>query len=151
MAGAKKHTASGKERIDELEAQVKEKEEGKRRALADYDNLLRRTREERERIVKLAASDVIEKLLEPMDNLERAAEHINDQGLSMVVAQFKKVLEGEGLQEIPTLGKPFDPEMMEATDLVDGEKNIAVRIDRKGYVLHGIVVRHAKVAVGQGK
>lgn len=134
-----------------LKVQLTESEESKKRVLADYDNLLKRTREERERIVRMASADVILELLEPLDHLELASAHLKDQGLTMVCAQFVHVLQEQGLSEMKVLGTPFNQETMEAVELVDGDKDIVMRVDKKGYTLNGAVLRHAKVAVGKGQ
>ena len=135
--------------LQQLEEQLRQKEEDHRRALADYSNLLRRTDEERSKLLRYSSASVLGQLLEPFDHLELAALHLKDKGLDMVVQQFKQVFENEGITEIQALGKLFNAETMEAVDVAEGEKDIVLEVRRKGYMLNGMVLRHAQVIVGK--
>lgn len=68
----------------------------------------------------------------------------------MVLKQFKDVLTANGVKEIDTIGKTFDPELHEAVgSVVDenlGEKEIKEEY-RKGYIIDGKVIRHSLVVV----
>ena len=68
----------------------------------------------------------------------------------MVVKQFKDVLKNNGVTEIETVGKKFDPSLHEAVSLVQddklGEKEIKEEF-RKGYMLGDRVLRHSLVVV----
>ena len=137
-------------KIAELEQAIVEKDAAHKRAYADYINLQRRTKEDQERFIRFAAATLIEKLLEPIDHLVMAANHINDKALSMIVKQLQTALKDEGLQEIDAVGKPFDSRTMEAAETIDGEKDVVIKIRRSGYTLNGIMVRPALVEVGNG-
>jgi len=137
-------------KIAELEQAVLEKDAAHKRAYADYVNLQRRTKEDQERFVRFAAATLIEKILEPIDHLVMAANHLNDKALTMIVKQLQSALQQEGLQEIDALGKTFDSRTMEAVETVDGEKDVVIKIRRNGYTLNGIMVRPALVEVGNG-
>lgn len=149
-----KQDLSGNEQlIQEIEALQKKLEAAdldRKRALADYLNLQRRTQENQEKFVKLACATLVERLLEPLDHLEMTAVHINDTTLNTVMKQFQQALQLEGVEEIRAQGKPFDSKMMEAVESVDGEKDIVVRVRRKGYTLNGMMLRPAFVEVGNG-
>jgi molecular chaperone GrpE len=118
------------------------------RALADYQNLVRRSQEEKAEFAKFASRDLIEDLLQPLDHLALAAEKIDDQGVKMVAEEFARVLEGHGLQEIPVIGKTFDVETMEAVEK-EGKGDKVIRVVTRGYALNGKVIRHAKVVLGE--
>lgn len=125
----------------ELENQLK-------RALADYQNLERRVSEERRILSQLTSVLVIEKFLPVLDNLESAQKHLNDEGLAMVVKQFRDILESEGVEEIEAQGAQFDPNMHEAAEVQDGEnENMIVNVIGKGYKINDRVIRPAKVVV----
>lgn len=120
------------------------------RALADYDNLVKRIERERNEVKKLISLSLILKLLTVLDGLETAQEHLKDQGLAISLIEFKKVLSEEGLTEIrPEVGSEFDENTMEAIEVVDGEDNNMISsIALVGYKFSdGTVVRHAKVRV----
>lgn len=132
------------EEILQLKEQLKLSEEREKRALADYQNLQRRTIEERMAFIKLANKDFCQILLQPLEHLSLAASNIKDQGLNMVVEQFWKELKDFGLEELDVLGKNFDLNTMEVVDKQgDGEK--VSKVVRKGYKLNGEVIQHAQV------
>ena len=121
-----------------------------KRALADYQNLKRRVEKDKYEYVKFATSAIIDKLLSVLDDLEKASKHLKDQGLKLAINQFKSILELEGVKEIKNLNKQFDPQTSDCVELVKGEKNKIIEIIKKGYTLHGKVLRPAQVKVGQG-
>ena len=100
-------------------------------------------------------SDIFTSLLPVIDNLEKAVKvETKDsnykQGVEMVLKQFKDVLTANGVKEIDTIGKTFDPELHEAVgSVVDenlGEKEKKEEY-RKGYIIDGKVIRHSLVVV----
>lgn len=120
------------------------------RTLADYDNLRRRTEEEKIQWIKFSSQTIIIKLLSVLDMIEKAQEHLKDQGLAIAVLEFKKVLNEEGVEEImPKVGDVFDHELHEAIETVDGEeKNSISEILVSGWrYKDGQVIRFAKVKV----
>jgi molecular chaperone GrpE len=139
------------ESLEKLQTKVIELEENWKRALADYRNLEKRISQQQETFVRLASAALVDKLLGVLDDLERAAGHISDEGLDLVLTQFKSVLESEGVKEIKTEREEFDPETMDCVEMVDGPKNMVTRTTVKGYRLNSNVIRPAKVEVGKGE
>ncbi|MEO8581908.1 MAG: nucleotide exchange factor GrpE [Patescibacteria group bacterium] len=137
--------------LEGLQNQSQEFEEKYKRVLADYRNLEQRMTTDRVQYMKMANRWLIEALLEPLDFMEKATEHIADKGLRMVVDRFYQVLGEEGLTEIEVVGKPFDEKTMEAVDTAEGEENKVMKVVSKGFRLHDQVIRHAKVVVGKEK
>ena len=133
-----------KEELEKLIGQLEESKNKEQRSLADYQNLVRRTQEERSKIAKLAAIDFVESLIQPLSHLSLASEQINDPGLDMVVSQLWQALEENGLKKIDCMEKSFDLNKMEVVDKGEkGEK--VIKIVRDGYLLNDQVVQHAKV------
>jgi molecular chaperone GrpE len=142
---AKSQTPQDRSVVVRLENQLK-------RALADYHNLERRVDEERRLLAQLSSAILIEKFLPVLDNLENAQKHLNDQGLEIVIKQFKNVLTEEGVEEIAAEGAQFDPHFHEATEVVESQKDgLVVKVIRKGYKIDSKVIRPAQVAVGKNK
>lgn len=119
-----------------------------KRALADYDNLEKRITREKNLLVKLANAALIDKLLSVLDDLERVEKHRQDAGLQIAVDQFRQVLAGEGVEEIQAQGKKFDAQTMDCAEVGRGSQNQVVKVIKKGYCLHGRVLRPAQVKVG---
>lgn len=136
--------------LDHSECELKLAEaEGKyRRALADYQNLERQTKEAHIRFAKLATQSFVEEMIEPYDHLKLAASHVKDKGLDMVMGQFKAVFESQGVKEIDPIGEKFDAHTMEAIDTAEGKEDEVIKVVSPGYELNGFVVKPAKVIVG---
>jgi len=118
------------------------------RALADYQNLEKRVEEERKLLSKLSASLLIEKILPVLENTEKAQAHLKDEGLEMVIKQFKDILYSEGVEEISAEGAQFDPNLHEAIETQEGENdNTITKVVSKGYKIEDTVIRPAKVIV----
>lgn len=133
-----------------LKKQVEEFKAKYLRALADYQNLEKRTKEEKEEVIKNANKDLILKLLPFLDNLEKAEIFIKDQGLRIVKDQLKQIFLEIGLEEIDVLNKPFDPTTSEAVEIVSGDKDdYVVEVVRKGYKLKDKILRVAQVKVSK--
>lgn len=120
------------------------------RALADYQNLAKRIDREKEEIVARANKNLLKELLPVLDNLEVAQVHLEDQGLAMAIAQFKNVLEQNGVEEIETKkDDSFDEALHEAAEAVEGgEKGKIAEVLRKGYKWKdGMALRPVQVKV----
>ena len=122
------------------------------RALADYQNLLKQSAKDREEFVKYALSDFLHNVLPVYDHLKMSMAGLSEEeiknpwatGVTYVLKQFKDVLNQHGIEEIETVGKKFDHELMEA---VDGSGELVKQEVMPGYKLNGKVIRHAKVIV----
>lgn len=123
-----------------------------RRLQADFDNFRKRTQRENEEYRKFACSSVLSDLLTIVDDLDRALEHAGEEtefvkGIRGVRANMMKVLEANGLTEIPADGK-FDPDCHEALCTVEGDEDGDIaEVFQKGYMLNGKVLRYSKVKV----
>ena len=144
-----------KELIDNQKKELEEKDDRLKRLMAEFDNFKKRSSKEREGLYNSLVSDIFTSLLPVIDNLEKAVkvetkDNNYKQGVEMVLKQFKDVLTANGVKEINTIGKTFDPELHEAVgSVVDenlGEKEIKEEY-RKGYIIDGKVIRHSLVVV----
>jgi molecular chaperone GrpE len=122
------------------------------RALADYDNLKKRTEAEKAVWLKFAKEQLLVKLLPAIDSLMLAQSHLKDKGLEISIGEFKNIVKEEGIEEI-TETKVFDENLHEAVELVPGgTKGEISEVIQTGYkFLDGTVVRPAKVIVFSGK
>ena len=126
-----------------------------KRILAEFENHKKRSQKEREGLYNSILGDVVEVMLPILDNLENAAKVQTEdenykKGIELVLKQFKDVLTSNGVTEIETIGKTFDPELHEAiTSVVDenlGPQEIKEEY-RKGYMIGNKVIRHSLVVV----
>jgi molecular chaperone GrpE len=149
----KKKKPQGTTSIQELENQLSDLDSKYKRALADYQNLLRQTQQERAEYLNYANAQLITQLLPLLDNLQMAYKHLQDPGLEMIVKQFQQTLTDEGIEEIkPKDGDHFDEHLHEALDTIATEDQAKVGLIAEtalvGYRYKaGQVLRHAKVKV----
>jgi molecular chaperone GrpE len=116
-------------------------------------NLERRFDQRRERLLL--------KFIEILDNLDRALEAAEQtyagnpliEGLILVRTQLLQTLQEEGLERIPALGLPYDPNHSEAveTELVADRDHhhVVMKELLRGYRLNGRVARPSRVIVGE--
>lgn len=133
-----------KEQLENLENQL-------RRALADYQNLEKRIIEEKSSWIRTANKDLILKLLPVLDNLFLAQKHIVDEGLNLSIQKFLDVLREEGVEEIETKDRDFNPHTMECVSAQEGEENKVLEEVRSGFIINDRVIRPAQVVVGSAK
>ena len=143
--------------LDEL----KEEKANYLRQVAEFENFRKRLAKEKEDLVKFGNSKVLEDIFPTLDNLEMTLSHASEEqlkkdpvisGVGMVYKELLKTLAQHGLEEISGEGEVFDPNKQEAigTRAVDGvDSNIVVEVHRKGYSLHGRVIRAAMVTVSE--
>ncbi len=144
-----------KEKLANQKDEIEEKDDRIKRLMAEFENFKKRSDKERTNLYNSVMGDVITSLLPVLDNLEKASktETKDEQyknGIEMVLNQFKDVLKANGVTEIETVGKKFDPSIHEAVSLVQdenlGEKEIKEEF-RKGYMIGDKVLRHSLVVV----
>ena len=140
---------------DKSEEQVKrEVEEWKNkylRALADYQNLEKRSRAEKEEAWKFGSETILNRLLPVIDTFRKVRDHVKDVGFDLAYKELLTVLEEHGVKQIEVVGKVFDPHEMECIEVVEGKDNIVIEELLPGYTLHGKMLRVAQVKVGKEK
>lgn len=141
-----------KPKTDELQKQLDEVTNNWKRALADYQNLEKRTQEEKLNFSQFVNSQLVSKLLpvlDALDQLVKLDQFAKDEHLNLVVKQFRDILTGEGLEKIEVLNKEFNPEEMECLEVVEGEDQKVMEETRTGYKLKGKILRVSQVKVGK--
>ena len=131
------------------------------RAMADFDNFRKRTTRDREDLVKFAASDVLKDVLPTVDNLARALDEAKDKaedpfvkGVKLVYDGLLKTLADHGATPLDAIGEPFDANFHEALAQLpseDVEEGHVMSEVKRGWMLHGKLLRAAQVVVSAGK
>ena len=131
----------------------KESEEWKSkylRALADYQNLERRTNDRLSSDQKNAVKKIVLKLLPVIDDLEKAQSQLKDNGIKLILDKFLSVLKSENIERKGCLNEKYDEKIMECTNVVDGEKEDQVVAEiRLAYFMGDEVIRTAQVIVSK--
>jgi molecular chaperone GrpE len=146
--------------LDQVRAELEETKDRFLRGLADFDNYRKRVAREREQLTRCANEELIKRLLEVIDNIERAltaASETHDlegfkKGIELIYQHITDILSKEGLCPIECMGKDFDPNYHEAVMAVekgDAESEKVVEEVQKGYTLDGRVIRPSKVVVSK--
>ena len=144
-----------KEKLQVQRAELDDKEDRLKRLMAEFDNFKKRSAKEREGLYNSVLSDIAISLLPVIDNLEKAVSVQTEDnnykvGVELVLKQFKDVLKANGINEIETIGKTFDPELHEAVSSVEDDTLGVQEIKeeyRKGYMIGNKVIRHSLVVV----
>ncbi|OGG14949.1 nucleotide exchange factor GrpE [Candidatus Gottesmanbacteria bacterium RIFCSPHIGHO2_01_FULL_46_14] len=119
------------------------------RALADYQNLEKRTRDEIGEVRKFASEVVLARLLPVVDTLKKAKDHIKDPGLDLTYKELLAVLEEQGVEKIEIVGRQFNPHEMECIEVIEGKNDEVVEEVLPGYRFRGKIIRVAQVKVGK--
>jgi molecular chaperone GrpE len=129
------------------------------RAVADSDNMRKRTLNESESARKYALESFANELLTVKDSLEAALAVDNAtlesyrNGVELTLKQLANVFSKFNISEINPAGEKFDPHRHQAIAMVEApeEANTVVNIMQKGYALHDRILRPALVTVAKPK
>lgn len=146
--------------LEKIKSELEEYKKAYAIKMADFQNFSKRKEKELQDFKEYAAKDIILKVLENLDNLERAQLATNDtnniealiEGLNMSVNNFKEMLKHEGVEEIEAQDKMYDATEHHAiTTISDKEKanNTVVFVSQKGYKLKGRVIRPSMVVINK--
>jgi molecular chaperone GrpE len=149
--------------IGECESKCLELENKYKRALADYQNLLKRSADEKREFVRYANEGMILDFLPVYENLKLAVNHSKSddenkswlEGVKYVIKQFGDIMKEYGVEEIKTAGEKFDHNLMEAleneaTDDQDLDGIVARELS-PGYSMNEKVIKAARVVVYEVK
>jgi molecular chaperone GrpE len=158
----KEHKDKHNKEIERLINEKNELNDKLLRVTAEMQNIRRRQEEELRKIYKYEGEELIKKLLNTLDNFERAInmddENLDDEvskflsGFKLIYTDLRNILEDMKVKEIECLNTPFDPEKMEAvlTEKVDDkESGMVIEVLRKGYTYNDKVIRAAMVKVSE--
>ena len=141
--------------IENLKAELEQKNDLLLRTAAEFDNFKKRTEREKASIAEFAKAGLIKQLLPILDNIDRAANVEKDtpdyiKGIEMIVKQFEGIAANLGITEVAQVGDTFNPEMHEAVMHVEDEtlgENVIADVLQKGYKIGDTVIRAAIVKV----
>ena len=128
------------------------------RAYADTQNLRKQLEKDHMSAMKYRAEGFIDELLPVLDSFYAVLKNEpTDPNLKNYLIGFQYIyrnlvsaLENEGVTEIaPKVGDKFSPDTMQAVDTKEseGEENIVLDVQFKGYKLHDRLIRPANVTV----
>ena len=149
------------EKLTLAEQKAHENWEKSVRAMAELDNVRRRSEREVTNAHRYGLEKMISSLLPIIDSLEQAlllAEKNADtgmhEGLLLTMKLFLDVLEKFEVQQLDPQGAVFDPQQHEAMSIqesADAAPNSVLAVFQKGYKLNERVIRPARVIVAKAK
>jgi molecular chaperone GrpE len=129
------------------------------RALAEMENVRRRTRDDVSKAHKFAIESFAESLVPVFDSLEKALHEGSAsaatlrEGVEITLRQLRSAFERARLTEINPIGEKFDPNRHQAISAVAGDGSVApnhvVTVLQKGWLIADRVLRPALVTVVQ--
>jgi molecular chaperone GrpE len=163
-AAAEAADLSPEARMAALEAELAEQKDRLLRALAETENVRRRSQREREDASKYAVAGFAKELLSVADNLRRAldslpAEEAKDprtvsllEGVEATERELLGVFERNGVRRIDPDGERFDHNFHQA--IFEAERpgkpaGTIIEVLQPGYVLHDRLLRPAMVGVAK--
>jgi molecular chaperone GrpE len=151
--------------VEELMARVAETERKFQEKKKQIDEEILRTKarleNDFERKLELEKQKIVLSFLEILDNLQRAmdaasrAETVDHllEGVQLTADVFRSKLQSLGVESIPALGQPFDPNLEQAVGTVKvtdaGDDGIVIEELQAGYLMQGQLLRPAQVRVGR--
>ncbi|MBU0880556.1 nucleotide exchange factor GrpE [Patescibacteria group bacterium] len=134
-------------------------EEKYKRALADYQNLLKQSAKEKMEFARFANERLLYEILPVYDNLKTSIQYIDEEskkngwvvGIEYIIKQFSDVLKSLGIEEIITNKEKFNHDLMDAIDSEETdnkkEDGLVAKEVKSGYKLNGKIIVPAKVVV----
>ena len=150
--------AALKTKLEQAEKKLAETKDTLLRTAAEYENFRKRSAREHDAAFDNGVSFAVNTLLPVLDTLEIAADaptadESYKKGVTMTLDKAAKALDALHVEEIEVLGKPFDPNFMNAVQQIpapDGqESGTVITVYQKGYKLGDKIVRHATVVVAE--
>ena len=149
------------EKIARLELELQEWKNSYTRKLAEFQNFTKRKEAEVSEMKKYASEGIILKVLDNIDNLERAEKASLEtknfdalvEGVNMILRNLKYMLSEEGVEEIEAEEgvefNPYEHQAMMTESKEELKDNDIVQVFQKGYKLKGKIIRPAMVTVNK--
>ena len=131
------------------------------RIRADFENYKKISERENDKYKSYVMERILKKLIDHHDDLVRALNLIKilenmggiKDGFEIIVKNFEKVLEEEGVKRMKSEGEKFDPYKHEAIIVEEGRddlpENTILEELEKGYYLNNKILRPAKVKISK--
>ncbi len=148
-------------RLSELETSLVQMKDQLLRKAAEFENYKKRVESEYADRIRFATDDLLADLLPVVDDFERSLKMIKgknsagkdellSRGVELIYQKLMKILEAQGLKHYEVVGKPFDAYFHDALMQMPRDNvppHTIIEEVEKGFMLHGKVLRHAKVIV----
>jgi len=125
------------------------------RAIAEQENMRRRTQRDVQNAHKFGAEKLLRELVDVVDSLEAAlsSDESGAEGVQMTLDLLLKMFEKNQVVVLSPAGEPFDPDLHQAMTMQPSDEvapNHVLQVIQKGYQLHDRLLRPAMVVVAKG-
>ena len=151
-------TTGSEDEVAKLKAELEDWKQSYMRKQADFQNFTKRKEREMEELRKYASEQIITKLLDGVDNLERAVASSSQtkdfdglvKGVELILGNLRDIMKAEGVEPIVTENAEFNPHEHMAVMVEDSpehDDNKIIMELQKGYRMKGKVIRPSMVKV----
>lgn len=153
--------------VTALTAEVADLRDRLLRAVAETENLRRRTDRERDDLRKYAIADFARDLLGVADNMRRALDSVAAdardgnpelasllEGVELTERELQNTLEKHGVKPVNPIGEKLDPNLHQAMTQIEDDNaapGTVVQVMQTGYTIHDRLLRAAMVVVAKAK
>lgn len=149
------------DRIAALEQELEETKAKWLRAVAEEQNVRRRSEKEKQDALKYGVTSFAREMVGVADNLGRALASAPEEvkgsdlmtGIEMTEKELQNAFNKAGIKRVDALGKPFDHNYHQAVFEIDDPSQAAGlvgQVMQEGYVIHDRLLRPAMVGVTKG-
>jgi len=150
---------------NDIQDEIKDLKDQLLRALAENENLRKRTAKEIEQIKKFGHISIFKDFLNVVDNLERAVQSSSSEnqsqlvvknlidGIEIVLKDMKSLLDKNNIKKIEPLHERFDYNLHQAmfeAPSSEYDEGLILEVVQPGYILHDRLIRPAMVGVSKG-
>ena len=141
---------AARRRVDELARGIQD-------VMRDRDDFKQRIQRERERMLEVEKGQVAQSLIEAIDELDLSLATDDGspfaQGVRLIRDKLVQKLAANGIERLPLVGRPYDPNAAEAVDIElvssPAQNDRVLAEQRPAYALRGRVIRPGRVKVGR--
>jgi molecular chaperone GrpE len=161
--GAQRGAGAGtaEQDLSDAAARLEEQRDKYLRLAAEFDNYRKRTTRERQEAGVRAQGELLRRILDSLDDLDRATSAKTDgvdaksivEGIRAIDQKLMRTLADAGLQVLNPIDEPFNPELHEAITteraLSPEDDHLVAQVFQPGYLFQGQLLRPARVVVKQ--
>lgn len=143
--------------VEKLQGQIDDLKDQLLRAVAESQNIQKRSEKEKTEIAKYSISGFAKDVLLIRDNLQLALNNSSADsnaiidGVKLTMSELDKVLDRYGIKMVESLNKVFDPHIHQAMIEIesDQEPGTVVQVMQEGFMIYDRLLRPALVGVSK--
>ena len=162
--GAEDESPALRAALEQARAEAAAERDRALRAVAETENVRKRTQRSIENAHKFALEKFVGDLLPAVDSFERAVDAAAKadardetvkaiaEGVELSLKLLTDAMQRQGIEVVDPIGAPFDPKLHEAMSMLESataEPGSVIEVFQKGYTVNGRLTRPARVIVAR--